>query len=75
MSTKLGIGELVTLSAKSLAVKSGGWPSVRETYNVGVVIDVQHANSYWPLFTVMWNNGNTRIMRREEIKRANVGGK
>ena len=61
-------GDLVTLSAKSLRIKSGCWPSVRDSYKVGLVLEVR--NKYHKLVTVMWNNGHQRVMPREELKHA-----
>ncbi len=58
------VGDLVELSAKSLRTKTGGWPDIRHTYKVGIVVEVKEPY----LFTIEWNNGYQRVMWREEIK-------
>ena len=60
------VGDLVELSAKSLRIKSGGWPDVRDSYKVGIVLEVR--NKYHKVVTVMWNNGYQRTMERGELK-------
>lgn len=62
------VGDLVELSAKSLRIKTGSWPDIRHTCKVGIVVEVENEESYWPIITVEWNNGYCRRMRREEIK-------
>lgn len=62
------VGDLVELSAKSLRIKTGSWPDIRHTYKVGIVVEVEDEESYWPLITVEWNNGYRRVMQREQIK-------
>jgi hypothetical protein len=60
------VGDLVELSAKSLRIKSGGWPTVRDSYKTGIVLEVRrHCRD---VITVLWNNGFTRVMAREELK-------
>ena len=68
-------GDLVTLSAKSLRIKSGGWPTVRDSYKVGLVLETASFAHRNPIearqfITVLWNNGYQRVMPREELKHA-----
>ncbi len=64
------VGDLVTLSAKSLRIKSGGWPTVRDSYKAGLVLETSPRAYGHQLITVMWNNGHQRVMPREELKHA-----
>ena len=62
------VGDLVELSAKSLRVKTGGWPDVRHTYKVGIVVEVSGPYIHGLVYTIEWNNGYQRKMSRDEIK-------
>ena len=62
------VGDLVELSARSLRIKTGGWPSVRDTYKNGLVVEVKEWVGIDNDVTVLWNNGYQRTMSRSALK-------